>query len=301
MKINKIFLKEKNNIKQEDIFKSPRTRSNNLQNQFISKYKNSIFLKRRYNLKNPLFNTKISKILRQKLIEILFVKISNLKSKNTFPLFFKTIEIMDLYIKLEKKIILKNENLFLIGITSLFITSKYLNIDYLDILNICKIPKERIIEKEFEILSALNYQISFFCYYDHMEFFLYNLFDKDSSKNILLLENILCKFLLIIIIEDYFYDFEPRLVIGAILINSIRYFFSKFVLNDKKINKKNNINFFNQEKKIIKSIMIFFKSEKKDLLNLSKKTKNFLINFKKVFKDFKKINKYLDLKENFFK
>ena len=99
--------------------------SKNLEDQFFSNYTQNTISLKLPNLTNTLRNTKISNYIRSSMIDWkIEIYINVLKKYFGIEIIFKSIQIMDMYLKKQKNKILENEDIHLIGITALYLSCK---------------------------------------------------------------------------------------------------------------------------------------------------------------------------------
>lgn len=268
-----------------------KNKNKNLNTQFSSSYSKNTISSKLPNLSNCLSNTKISKSLRSKMIDWkIEIYISILKDYINIDVLFKSIQIMDLYTKLEKNKILENEDMHLLGLTSIYLASKYFskNIclfkDLIPFISFNKFDIKDCEKKEFEILKVLNFNISQPTLLDLLNEYLNRFFKNVNSSDVKKLKNISINFLFMIFIDDKFNNENTDLVINACLINAMRYYFSSILEKNVSEREKNII--FKKEKSIAKSIFFYFKKIsgilKKEIKIVRKHLVEFDVNFKKM-------------------
>lgn len=274
-------------------------KTNTLENQFLISYKNKRSRIKLPDLTNTLIKTKISKNIRAKMIDwkIEVLKVFHNNDIN-LSILLKSIQIMDLYIKFEKSTILQNNDIHLIGITSMYISSKLENQISNSISNYSKISgnaysNEKIREMEFKILKILNFKISYPIFIDLLDYYLLKLFIKENSDNFEHLKTISEIFLVFISFNDKFNDVDADILVNACLLNALRYYYSScFVEKSEEINFGDIQERLKNEKNIIKCIFNQFDLQKNDLRYMAKKIQKYLKDFQKEF-DFLKEYKHL--------
>ena len=275
----------------------------NKESQFTKSYSKNKILTKIPNLKNLLSKTMIKPILRAKMINWIISVIHNYPKRSNDFTIYRSVLIMDLFIKnyFFKKIqgstlgkigdnevksniygrrekiqgstlgILQDSDLHLIGITSMYIASKYEDIYHIPIkefflkVGFKKFSYEKIKEKEAEILDVLNFNISCPCFSEYIDFFIFEFLLKSSFFFIKKI-SYFCHFVFkIILFEDKFYDNSIALNCLAVLVFVLRNFLVEKNEEEKKNNffnsssnnnfgENRNENFFEEEKKILENI-----------------------------------------------
>ena len=155
--------------------------SSNLSNKRLSdaprinrdiQYKNSykglsqIFLKMP-RMENTMKNTQITAHYRGKMVNWMVEVFEIFKDKSTNETFFRAVLIMDMFIKHYQEKVLNNTDVYIIGLSCIFISSKYTDLDpitlqqFEDFKFLEKHPKEKILEFEFTILRTIGFEIYF--------------------------------------------------------------------------------------------------------------------------------------------
>ena len=149
--------------------------------------------------KNFLFNHKITERMRVRMIDWMIEVLSNYNCNELT--YFESVNIMDRYFKIcgNKKIIVQPNDLHLIGVTSMFIASKYQDISPLKLKIIQekiahkKLTCEEIKEKEEEITKFLDYYIGKPNIWEFINIFIeeifYVKFNDYQIKSLFLIEN----------------------------------------------------------------------------------------------------------------
>ena len=251
------------------------------ESQYLSSYQNDIILEKIPDLSNTLIKTDINKSIRAQMIDWMIEVFQALsEKKELFPVFFRTILIMDLYLKYSEKK-LKDTNIHLVGITSMYISSKFEDIYPISILDFYEkaghkaFSTEQIREQEFEILRSLGFSLNFSTFMDVTDFHMKNIFDKEKSNKFFFLREIVLCFLIICLHEDSFNNYDTNLLVFACITKAVEYYFS--FLAWKGFDSKNDIK--NKEKNLIKKIISNSYIEKYDLRSLRKKIDKFIETF----------------------
>jgi hypothetical protein len=149
--------------------------------------------------KNFLINHKITERMRVRMIDWMIEVLSNYNCNELT--YFESVNIMDRYFKIcgNKKIIVQPNDLHLIGVTSMFIASKYQDISPLKLKIIQekiahkKLTCEEIKEKEEEITKFLDYYIGKPNIWEFINIFIeeifYVKFNDYQIKSLFLIEN----------------------------------------------------------------------------------------------------------------
>ena len=161
--------------------------------------------------------------------------------------------------------VLQDSDLHLIGITSIYIASKYEDIYHIPIteffskIGFKKFSYEKLKEKEFDILNCLSYNISFPCFSEYIDFFIFEFLSKSPfffiKKN-----SFFCHFIFkVILFEDKFYDKDISLNALSVLVFVLRNF---EIENNEELKEKTNFdsNHFNYEKNKFKTKKNYFSS-----------------------------------------
>ena len=138
------------------------------------------YLKAERKITNPLEFHKINDLSRETMIGWLN-KISNVLERNE-RVFHLAVSIMDYYlIRLQKEVQLQTEQLHIIGVTALFIASKFEDEKHLSITQVIrwithdKIDRARLLTMEIRMFAALNFNIWIVTAYDIIKLLLANM------------------------------------------------------------------------------------------------------------------------------
>jgi hypothetical protein len=256
------------------------------------------------NLKNTLLNSKISKATRSKMIDWMIEIYINILSKDfDIEIIFRSIQIMDLYIKKEKKTLI-NKDIHLIGITSLYLACKlnpkiYLFVQIIPIISHNRFTLAHCEKLELEILKTLDFNINQPNFYDLLNYYFELFLKNNSTEEIKKLKNTSSCFLFILLLDCGFYDIDPDVLVISCLIVALRYYFSSF-LNSNNFTTLEVNQIFSFEKKLIKSILNSFNDIKHILKKQIKTIRAFLIGFQSGFKEFTSTNKLFSINPKFF-
>lgn len=136
----------------------------------------SIF-KKQVDLSNILTSTHIVAAVRAKLINWMIEVIKNYPERCTDYTLYRSIIILDMYLKHNKGKPVDKESIHLIGITCMYISTKYEDIypislnDFVHVIGYSKYPKEHIIQAEYNILRTLSFLISFPSYGEFIDYY----------------------------------------------------------------------------------------------------------------------------------
>jgi hypothetical protein len=139
----------------------------NRETQYNRSYQKSQALFRKIpDLSNTLVSTRVMPLQRTKMVNWLIEVVANYPEYCDAYTFFRTVVLIDLFCKSPREEPLENRDVCLIGITALFIASKYEDVHSIPIEEVhatighAEYSVDAILEKESEILQALNFMIS---------------------------------------------------------------------------------------------------------------------------------------------
>jgi hypothetical protein len=205
-----------------------------------------------------LFNTDIKKNLRARMIDWMIEVLGNYHLYTSHQTFFLAVSIMDLYFKHSKKRIGDND-VHLSGVAAMFLASKYDDVyhiplkDFVSRVSHDKFSAEDIKEKEWEILKAVDYNVSFPTVLSYLERLIYKNFHEDSCN---MLQNIkdAAIHILRMCIHDYsIISFPPLTLALAVLCYCIKCYF--YSLSEENSKFGNPIDLTEQENALIQSIL----------------------------------------------
>jgi len=201
-----------------------------------------------------LANTDIKKNLRTRMIDWMIEVLGNYHQFTSHQTFFLAVSIMDLYFKNSQKRLTDND-VHLSGVAAMFLASKYDDVyhiplkDFISRVSHNKFTAEDIKEKEWEILKALDYNVSFPTVLNYLERLIYKNFHEDSCN---MLKNIkdAAIHILRMCLHDYnIINFPPLTLALAVLCYCIKcYFYSLTEENNK---YGNPINLSEQENALV--------------------------------------------------
>ena len=187
-----ISLKEKNNFSKEEYIQMF---SKKIREEYSISIINSLLFEEEIN-ENYLTNHKITERMRTRMIDWMIEVLSNYRCDEST--YFESVNLMDRYFKIcnLKNIILKPEELHLIGVSCMFLASKYQDIYPLRLKIIHekiahkKLSIDEIKKKENEILKFLNYNIGKPTMWDFINLFIEEIFFVNCN-NYLIKHNVL--------------------------------------------------------------------------------------------------------------
>jgi hypothetical protein len=178
-----------------------------------------------------------------------------LSEKNEItPVFFRTFLVLDLYCKYSEKN-LQDSDIHLIGLTAMYISSKYEDIYPISINDFCEkaghstFSPEEIREQEFEILRTFGFSLNFSTLMDIVDFYLKFIFEYCKNSHYYPLREIILCFLIICIYDDSFNNIEANILVLACISKGIEHYY--YVLVKKGYEKLKSKK---EEKKFIKLI-----------------------------------------------
>lgn len=253
------------------------------ESQFLTSYKSDIILEKIPDLSNCLIKTSIKKQIRAQMLDWIIEVLQALsEKKDLFPTLFRTILIQDLYLKYSEKA-LKDTDIHLIGITCMYISSKFEDIypisilDFFDKVGHGAFSTEEIREKEFDVLRTLGFSLNFSTFMDVADFHMKNVFERDKCKKFFYLREIVLCFLVICLHEDGFNNFDSNLLVFACITKAVEYYFSYLAWKGLGDTGKAK----DKEKNLIKQILSNSYIEKYDLKELRKKIDKYIDQFSK--------------------
>ena len=198
--------------------------------QFARTAKARKMLEKVPDVSNTLVKTEIDPMIRGRLVGWIVEVLQTLHTSLRYDELFRTILVMDLFMK-HAAAPLDDEDIHLIGVTSMFISSKYetnkhLCVDELT-LKAChgKFTNSNIFEHEFTILKTLGFNVSFPSHFDVLRLFLYELFEGDNPV-FRTIEHLSNNFLLFCLMDVHFNNYLMDDLAIAIVVTSVKYYYS---------------------------------------------------------------------------
>lgn len=273
--------------------------------QFIKNYSPRQLLKKIPDVTNTLMRTKVEFFVRGSLIGWMCEVLQTLRKPFSYSELFKSILIMDLYVKHYPKVV-EDDDMHFIGVISLYLSSKYetnahLNVTELSI-KAChgKFTNESIFEGEFLMLKVLGFNISYPSHYEILKLYLAELFENDDDvfKRIEVLST---NFLLFCLMDVHFNTYLMDELATAVIITAVRYYYtSKMVTFMGALSFGKVENFAKQEKMIVKQILLYSGNSKK-IEMLARLIEKYLSGFKEKFSTCAHAIKLLDFNKDFIR
>ncbi|CAD8202603.1 unnamed protein product [Paramecium pentaurelia] len=141
-------------------------------------------------LGNCLLNHQIRDWVRGKMVDWMIQVFASIQSKNETT-FFRAVNLMDVFLKNSQNY--TDQDLYLIGVTCIFIASKIEDINCLKIKTITenlshnKFSQYQIKQMESIILQTLNYDINFPTVYDYLQYLRYQLFGLSENQSVIVI------------------------------------------------------------------------------------------------------------------
>lgn len=184
-------------------------------------------------------NTEIRRALRAKMVDWMIEVLGNYHTTTSHQTFFLAVSIMDLYFKYAPRRI-RESDLHLVGIASMFLASKYEDVyhipleDFVQRVGHDKFSAEDIKTVEWEILIALDYNVSFPTVLTYLERLIYKNFHEDSNNMLKNIKDAAIQILKMCMHDAPFMDYSPLTLALAVLCYCIKcYFFSLSEENSK--------------------------------------------------------------------
>lgn len=270
--------------------------------QFLKNCKSRKLLEKIPDMSNTLVRTRIDSFVRGRLIGWIVEVLENLKKPFNYSEVFRTILIMDLYLKHYTQL-LEDENMHIIGVTSMFISSKYETNAHLNATELTQIAchkkfeNEEIFALEFTILKTLGFNVGYPSQYDVLRLFLFELFETDNAifKTIEILST---NFLLFCLMDVHFNNYLIDELAIAVIVTAVRYYYScKMATLQGAFSFGKVENFSKQEKMIIHQILEY-SGNPKQIEVLSRLIGKYLRGFKQRFSDSLYVIKLFDFNED---
>ena len=191
------------------------------------------------NLQATLLNTKINATTRSQMLDWMVEVLSNLSRQFSEATFFRSALIMDLFLKSSRSC-LTDSHLHLIGLTSMYIGSKYEDVQPIRINELSrdaafgKFTNAQIREKEMLILQVIKYQTSLKTPLEVLDFFMFKIFKIEVCGNFQVLRDLTRNFIILTQTQVNFNDYDVRYVVLSCLYNAAIYMV-KFSVAKKRI------------------------------------------------------------------
>lgn len=269
--------------------------------QFMKTMQSRNMLEKVPDVGNTLVRSKIDPFVRGKLIGWIVEVLDNLKKPFSYGEVFRTIVIMDLYVKHCPEI-LENDDMHLIGVTSVFVSSKYetntpLRINDLSV-KAChgKFSNNQIFEQEFIILKTLSFNLAYPTHFDVLRLFLFELFENDNAI-FKIIEVTSTNFLLFCLMDVHFNNYMMDYLSIATIVTATRYYYSCKMARVQGALNFGKIENFSKQEKIILTQILEYSGRPKEVENLSRLIMKYLKGFKQRFFDCSYVIKLFDFDE----
>lgn len=179
-------------------------------------------------LQGTLLGSKINPLTRAQMIDWMIEVLSNLGRQFSEATFFRATQLMDMHIKLARTG-LTDASIHLIGLTCMYIGSKYEDVEPLRIQELArdaaynKFTPHQIREKEVQILHSVKYQTSFKTHLEVLDFFYFKVFGGCVSENTRLLRDLSRNLCIATLASATFNDYDVRFVVLSCLLNAAAY------------------------------------------------------------------------------
>lgn len=270
--------------------------------QYGRALKRSKMLEKVPDVSNTLIRTRVDPLVRGRLIGWIVEVLTLLQDKCDYSQVFRTILIMDLYMKHYPHSI-EDDDMHLIGVTSLFIASKYETNAHLDIndltIRAChgKFTNDQIFEREFIVMKTLGFIIS---YPSHVDVLRLLLFDMFEHNNVVFktMEMLSTNLLLFCLMDVNFNNYKTEDFMFAVIITSVKYYYScKIACMTGALSFGTAERYSKQEKIIVKQILSST-GKSTDISTFSRLIRKYLKNFKERYRDSTFVIKLFDYNED---
>lgn len=186
-------------------------------------------------LSNTLINTKIDNSVRAKMVDWIMEVLGHFQSELSYQTFFRSIFIMDHFLKYTS-IQLTNEHIHLIGLTSMYIASKYEDIFHIRITDFSrraahdKYSTDQIRETEMIILMSCGYCISYKTFSEIIDVYFFKFFNFKNKVLCEQVKSITLLFLLFCSIDCYFNNYDSRLIVVSTVLVALKYLKNSYLL-----------------------------------------------------------------------
>lgn len=176
-------------------------------------------------LQGTLNYSKVNPLTRAQMVDWMVEVLTNLSRRFSEATFFKSIQIMDMHFKSSGPA-LTDSQVHLVGITAMYIGSKYEDVDPLRIQELTqdasynKFSAKDVREKEMEVLNSFRYQVSFKTHVEVLDYFYFRIFSRhlgDASKD---LRSLARNFCIMTIADVGFNDYDIRYVVLSCMVNA---------------------------------------------------------------------------------
>ena len=272
------------------------------EDQFLKNCSSHVMIDKIPDVSNTLLNSEVNLIVRGRLIGWLVEVLENLHKPFSYSELFRAILIMDLYIKHTNEIVL-DENLHIIGVTALYLSSKYETNSHLSATELTqvachgKFTDSEIFEFEFKIVKTLGFNVGYPTHYDVLRLFLSQQFDTDNPA-FKTFEMLATNFLLFVLMEVHFNNYLMDELVIAIILTSVRYYYKcKLVKLKYVFNFKNTEKMLEKEKSIIHQLLAT-RDRPNDTDSISRFVEKYLRTFKMRYEECHYVTKLFDFNED---
>lgn len=248
--------------------------------QYFKNYNSSSLLNKIPDTSNTLAKTKISESVRTKMVDWIFEVLVKLETSEFFSehVFHRAVLIMDIYFMLCKEKVLDDHDVHIIGVTSMWIASKYDDTYPIPINDFTQVAAPGVFsnddlkEMEFKILDSLSFFVSFSTVGDVADYYLSKIQTKVELSSLVRIRQAAGFALLISAYNVEFNNFSFQHLAIAGLILGIHHLSNESLRNPsvKKIRSSDLINTLLEEmkedkekingvlKKLSKDVMSYF-------------------------------------------
>lgn len=197
--------------------------------QWYGVYRNrDLIFEKTVDLQGTLLNCKVNPMTRAQMLDWMIEVLSNLNRQFSEATFFRSAQLMDMYLKLSKNHINDNQ-IHLIGLTCMYIASKYEDIEPMRARELSveaaynKFSTQQIREKEIQILHTIRYQVSFKTHLEVLDFFYYRVFADCPTEQSERMRDLARNFCILMLANVGYNDYDVRYVVLSCMINAASY------------------------------------------------------------------------------
>lgn len=211
----------------EDAELEPSNLVSRLTNQWLCKYSpKDLLFERTLDLQKTLINTKIDMDNRAQMVDWMFEVLHSLQHTFNIHTYFRSVTLMDFYLK-QTQSRPKNTDLHIIGVTCMYIASKYEDIYPLPIKRFLKyacanrFTYEQIRDCEILILQTVGFYVSFKTPEEVLHHFIFMIFGQSAETAVLVAKA--KAFLLYSLFNVRFNDYEIRFLAFSCIFIAVNY------------------------------------------------------------------------------
>lgn len=202
-----------------------------LEAQFLRSYSSQKMMRKIPNLTNTLASSRVTENVRTQMVDWMFEVLNKLGGPERFNeyTFFRAVQIFDLYIKKDEKQSIGNEDVHLIGITSMFIASKYEDScpfrlrEFTEGAAAGSFSNSQVTDKECEIINSLDLVISLTTVYEVFEAYISRLKPDVLLHIFEQIKNVAFFSLVVATCSSAFNDYEMKHIVLASIFTGMRY------------------------------------------------------------------------------